>query len=738
MKLKFTLSNTAILLVFLFSVGSSWSQLSYTLTSCGATGSAGPTQAQATATYSSTSVGSSVTVTGGIQYWTVPTTGTYRITAMGAQGGGAQGGLGASMQGDFVLTQGQVIRILVGQQGETQSGNPNSVGGGGGTFVVANPALTSADILIIAGGGGGSASNAYVTRHGNSGTSGNNGQIDAGVANPNGIGGINGNGGSKSVTGCSLDRGSGGGGFLTNGESICQSVGVGNGGNSFLNGGLGGTGTGPGATGGFGGGGATWQTGFRGSGGGGGYSGGGAGQINSVSPNHAGGGGGSFNAGLMQNNLSGINSGNGMVTIESLTSVPNDAGITNILGFSPACTGTYPIQAVANNLGSNLISSLTVGWSINGVIQTPFTLTTPLDTVNGVGPNSQTVTLGNALIDGSTVIRAWTYLPNNVVDTVNGNDTTSISFTPMQVVPNFLSGINCNGGTNGVVQAGVINNAGGTMTYSWSTGINGNLLVGIGAGTYVLTGSNGTCTDTASFVMTHPPAIAYSDATTGVSCFGDSTGTSTLTISGGTPGYTVSWAAGGTGLTNNALPGGMNAFTITDNNSCQVTGSVNVTQPTALNLTSAVTPETLGSDGAVDLTVTGGTPGYTYLWSNAATTQDLSGLNSGTFNVTVTDANGCTSTLSAVVNSVVGINEKSDDFGISIYPNPSNGHFTVALANGDKNTSIEVFDVLGKKVFGKVNPSSNTKIELNVHNGVYLVKVTNGSNSYLERIVVKN
>ena len=720
MRFKFTFSNAAILCAFLFTAGSAWSQIVYNFTSCGVTGSIGPTQAQANAAYSSTNLAGNVTVTGGIQYWTVPASGAYRIEAFGGQGYGSFGGRGAHISGEFTLVAGQQLKILVGQKAGDYylypgTGYNAQFGGGGGTFVT----TSTNNPIVVAGGGGGN--------HGTSWNTSCDGQItnngSAGVA-----GSTTGTGGTAGGGGGEASSAHGGGGLLGNG------LGAAGGGKSFVNGGEGGFLYG---FGGFGGGGGTtsWNN-FR-AGGGGGYSGGGAGNNGSTCCS-TGGGGGSFNSGTMPANIAGVQIGDGMVIITPLTSVPNDAGISSILGFSPACTGTYPVQAVANNFGNNAISGLVVGWSINGVVQTPFTLTTSLDTVNGVGPNSQIVTLGNVLIDGSTLVKAWTYLPNNVNDTVNGNDTTSMNIIPMQVVPNFLSGINCNGGTNGVVQAGVINNAGGTMTYSWSTGINGNLLVGIGAGTYVLTGSNGTCTDTASFVMTHPPAIAYSDATSGVSCFGDSTGTSTLTISGGTPGYTVSWAAGGTGLTNNALPGGMNAFTITDNNSCQVTGSVNVTQPTALNLTSAVTPETLGSDGAVDLTVTGGTPGYTYLWSNAATTQDLSGLNSGTFNVTVTDANGCTSTLSAVVNSVVGINEKSDDFGISIYPNPSNGHFTVALANGDKNTSIEVFDVLGKKVFGKVNPSSNTKIELNVHNGVYLVKVTNGSNSYLERIVVKN
>ncbi|MGJ8661716.1 MAG: glycine-rich protein, partial [Bacteroidota bacterium] len=703
MKLKFTLSHFAALLILFLGANSSWSQTSYTFTSCGATGSSGPTQTQANSAYTGTNLAGNVTITGGIQYWTVPATGNYKISAYGAQGGGANGGLGALIEGEFTLTQNQVIRILVGQQGITQSGNPNSVGGGGGTFVIMNPAATTSDILVIAGGGGGCASALYPTKNGNIGPSGNNGVIDAGVANPDGAGGTGGNGGNKSVVGCSLDRGAGGGGFLTNGGSICQTVGIGDGGSSFLNGGQGGTGTGPGAQGGFGGGGATWQTGFRGSGGGGGFSGGGAGQINSVSPNHAGGGGGSYNNGTNPQSTAGVQTGDGLVVITSLTSSPNDAGISSVPGFTPLCSGTYPLQAVVNNFGNNLISGVTVGWSVNGVVQTPYTLTNPLDTVNGAGANSQLVTLGNVILDDSTIVKVWTSLPNNVTDTVNGNDTSAVTFLTMHVVPIIANGINCNGGSNGVAQASVTHNTGGSMTYSWSNGATGQYLIGVQAGTYILTGTNGTCTDTASFVMTEPSAVTYTNVSTGVPCFGDTTGTATLTISGGTPTYSVSWAAGGTGVTNNSLPGGTNNFTITDGNGCSTNGTLTITQPTALSLTTVITPESFGNDGEIDLTVTGGTPSYTYLWSNSATTEDLTSLVAGNYDVTVTDGNGCSATLSNTVNSVVGIEEKNNEFGFELYPNPSNGQFVVTLSNPSSNNSIQVFDVLGKKIFETSN-----------------------------------
>ena len=203
-----TLFITTILLIgFQFSQA----QTSYTFTNASATGSNGPNQTQVNAAYTSTSLAGQVTSSSGKQLWTVPATGNYKIEAWGAQGGGANGGLGAHIQGEFALLQGQVLHIIVGQQGITEPGQVNSVGGGGGSFVVRGPATVVGDVLVIAGGGGGSPSNQYLTRHANATGAGNNGVVDIGVTNPNGVGGSNGTGGNQSVSVCSLDRGAGGG-----------------------------------------------------------------------------------------------------------------------------------------------------------------------------------------------------------------------------------------------------------------------------------------------------------------------------------------------------------------------------------------------------------------------------------------------------------------------------------------------------------------------------------------------
>jgi len=264
----------------------------WNFTNCGQTGRFGPTQAQCNTAYGSTNLNGAVTITGqGIQQWTVPSTGTYRITAMGAGANARQGGRGAEIIGDFTLTAGEVIRIIVGQRPEPF--NTSHGGGAGGSFVVRAPYNTNASILVVAGGGGGGHNGGIqVNSHGNTTTTGGSGTN--GVA-----GGSNGNGGTG-------QNSSGGAGFFGNGGagSISGTVP-----SAFVNGGAGGiTGSNQG---GFGGGG---HQGNSHGAGGGGYSGGGA-----TGPSiYHGGGGGSYNNGSNQVNSAGVRNDHGLVTIERI------------------------------------------------------------------------------------------------------------------------------------------------------------------------------------------------------------------------------------------------------------------------------------------------------------------------------------------------------------------------------------------------------------------------------------
>ncbi|XP_078382078.1 uncharacterized protein LOC144664745 isoform X1 [Oculina patagonica] len=248
--------------------------------------------------------GGQVQLSGGIQQWTVPYTGEYKIEAIGATGGYVMNseyqGRGARMIGTFHLFKGELIQILVGHEGRRKS-KFSSVGGGG-TFVVRG----SNTPLIIAGGGGGiqEVQSRHAGCDANASTTGNPGYKSW-------SGGSGGHGAQVADN----PSGGGGGGFYSNGRNGNKSAIIAKGGQGFLQGGKGGNSVYKNLDGGFGGGGACLPYG-GGSGGGGGYSGGSSGSNGTDS---CGGGGGSYNVGTNQENECCFNAaGHGYVTITFL------------------------------------------------------------------------------------------------------------------------------------------------------------------------------------------------------------------------------------------------------------------------------------------------------------------------------------------------------------------------------------------------------------------------------------
>ena len=262
----------------------------FTFTNCGATGKSGPTQSQVNSTYTSgNSLYNGVTInTQGIQEWTVPETGTYTIESYGAQGAEDYGGKGAKIVGTFNLSEGDVLKILVGQVGEHNAENSrgHSSGGGGGTYVTKSPYNNTSSILVIAGGGGGEGDlNTCTTENliGTGGSTGNDGLPGTVTTRLANIYGTGGNGGSKSLnTGASC-----GAGFI--GNSVAYGGNWASEANSFVNGGVG----------------SHLNNSY---GGDGGFGGGGAGAW-------AGGGGGSYNNGSNSDNSSGVWESHGKVVI---------------------------------------------------------------------------------------------------------------------------------------------------------------------------------------------------------------------------------------------------------------------------------------------------------------------------------------------------------------------------------------------------------------------------------------
>ncbi|XP_031550720.1 uncharacterized protein LOC116288114 [Actinia tenebrosa] len=279
----------------------------YFFTTLGASGRIGPTN---TTKYDGTLLEGKVTLSDGIQLWTVPQTGDYVIESFGASGANGTclgetnctgkewrlGGLGAVMKGTFNLSKGTRLKILVGQEGSrTENFGTRPGGGGGGTFVVR---YDNTPLIIAGGGGGGAQPKSSVCLDGGPGLVGEDGGV---------CGGSGGNGGLQcdemGRPGASLAGGTGAG-FNTDGLGF-QAFRPGS--YSFINGGKGGVGPAD-VQGAFGGG----AFGLQQPGGGGGYSGGG---LMGTSDTGQAGGGGSYNNGTNPSNKEGANKGDGKVII---------------------------------------------------------------------------------------------------------------------------------------------------------------------------------------------------------------------------------------------------------------------------------------------------------------------------------------------------------------------------------------------------------------------------------------
>jgi gliding motility-associated-like protein len=244
----------------------------------------------------------------------------------------------------------------------------------------------------------------------------------------------------------------------------------------------------------------------------------------------------------------------------------------------------------------------------------------------------------------------------------------------------------CFGGNDGSINTTV---TGGVLpyTFNWSNGASTEDQSNLSAGTYTLTltDANG-CSVTASYVLDEPTAITSSISTTDVTCFDAKNGAANLTVSGGTPGYSFAWSNFQITEDLNNLDGGVYYVVITDSKGCTHRDSAVIDEPSQLILSTQITQISCfnAANGAVDLTVAGGTAPYTYVWNNGATTEDLNGLSGATYCVTVTDANGCTvSTCALIINpSAISTNAVIDNptcFG------ETNGSINVVTTGGTPN-----------------------------------------------------
>jgi large repetitive protein len=250
----------------------------------------------------------------------------------------------------------------------------------------------------------------------------------------------------------------------------------------------------------------------------------------------------------------------------------------------------------------------------------------------------------------------------------------------------------CAGAANGTATANV---TGGTAPYSYSWNTvpvqTTATATGLTPGTYTVTvtDANG-CIVTENVTIVEPALTLTVSITaqTNVLCFGSATGTATASAAGGTAPYTYSWSSSPVQTTSTAtgLPAGTFTVTATDANGCTATANVTITQPpTGVNVTIAHTNALCfgSANGTATATVTGGTAPYTYSWNTTPvqTSQTANGLAAGSYILTVTDADGCSSTGTVVIGEpaeLILTNATTD----ASCPGVSNGSINLTIQGG--------------------------------------------------------
>lgn len=297
--------------------------------------------------------------------------------------------------------------------------------------------------------------------------------------------------------------------------------------------------------------------------------------------------------------------------------------------------------------------------------------------------NSQTYT-GAAISN----LQADTYVLT--VSDANGCSATQTS-TVTQVTPLSITesstNVSCNGGTDGTASI-TVNTGTPPYQYNWNgtgnaaTGSIGNLAAG--PVTVVVTDAN--CSASASMVITEPTAVVIAlVSTTNVSCFGYTDGEITVSASGGTGAYQYLWSDGQTTATATGLTADV-IITVTayDANQCFDTAQYQLTQPPVMSASTAATDAVCfqSPTGTLTANVLGGVNPYAYLWSDAQNTKTATGLLANTYQVVVTDANGCSVSAAGVVTEPAALFINSITTTAVKCPGQENGTITVVTSGG--------------------------------------------------------
>ncbi|MEZ5172011.1 MAG: S8 family serine peptidase [Bacteroidia bacterium] len=366
-----------------------------------------------------------------------------------------------------------------------------------------------------------------------------------------------------------------------------------------------------------------------------------------------------------------------------------DAGVNAI--NAPAgsiCSTEINPQVSIRNFGANTITSLPVFYQLDSDPVQTYTYNGSLSSNATAVINLPAITVGA----GSHTFTAYTGSPNGQTDENATNNSNSSAFsiatngvTLTIVLDNYpeetswtitdgSGGTVAGGGTYASIADGStlvipVCLSDGCYTLNMYDQYGDGICCAYGSGSYVLTldsdgsvlasgGQFGSSESTPFCVESTSSLTAEISSSGNVSCFGGNNGFASVSASGGTPPYTYNWSNGGTGASVTGLTAGTYTVNIEDALGATTSAQVTITQPQALNASAFATNINCNAaaNGSIQISVTGGTSPYSFLWNDGSIAQSRSNLGPGSYSVTVTDANGCTASSGAVISQPTALN----------------------------------------------------------------------------------
>lgn len=454
---------------------------------------------------------------------------------------------------------------------------------------------------------------------------------------------------------------------------------------------------------------------------------------------------------------------------------------TTNINFNPQtiCDGSqYSFNGNVYTVAGNYFDTLTTVFGTDSVIVTQLSVNPAFYT-----PVSAAICLSDSIfLQGSYQTTAGTYY--DTLLTVNGCD--SIIASTLSVLSNTDSAVNISACGNFSLNSQVYDSSGtyfqvlsntsgcdSTITLNLiinqSTGSSQQSAICAGdsiflqgnyqttAGTYydTLSSVNGCDSIITTTLFVNPqPTVAVTSSN--ISCTGICDGTAAASLPGGCTPQTYSWSNGVSSPVNTNLCSGKFYVTATQCDGCTVVDSVEIFDPAEISLLLTSTSDSGTTTGTATVIASGGTSPYTYIWSNGATQPAINNLQSATYFVTVTDANGCIETDSVFVSTTVGIQSQFSNLKtqIFVYPNPNDGTFTIQIVNPDfqsgagaelqtlptgrqvRNFELRIYNVLGEEVYKTSIILAQNTIHLNLP-GVYSLQLISENGIETRRVIVE-